>query len=242
MGAGLHVVGDLDEVIDLASLADDGATEAGAIDGGIGPNLDVITDLHNAGLRNLDMPSLLELITKATGTDDGTRLKDHSISKDAALTDDGAGMKVTTFTKAHFVADQASGSNHGIGSDHSPLSNHGQGTDGDTLSQGCRGCHNRRGMDTRCGHHLGGCKGRHDRGKGGGGISHPKNYWSDLLRELHGNKNGRGLAGAKLSQIAGIPEKSDITRTSLLQGGDTGDLEIIRSLGKFQSCDGRQFQ
>ena len=66
MRTDLHIVGDLHQIIDLTPLADNGASEAGAVDGGIGSDLDVITDLNNAGLGNLEMASLLELVAEST--------------------------------------------------------------------------------------------------------------------------------------------------------------------------------
>src|SRR5207237_360552 len=51
--ANAHVVGDVNEVVDLSSVANDGVVDAAAVDGGVGANLDVVTDDTAADVRNL---------------------------------------------------------------------------------------------------------------------------------------------------------------------------------------------
>ena len=48
-----HIVGDLDEIVDLGALADHGVADRAAVDGGVGADLDIVLDDDAADLRNL---------------------------------------------------------------------------------------------------------------------------------------------------------------------------------------------
>ena len=49
------VVSDLDQIIDLAALADDRLSETSPVNGGICPDLDVIANLHSTHLIDFHM-------------------------------------------------------------------------------------------------------------------------------------------------------------------------------------------
>ena len=55
MPADLHIVADLDQIIDLAAFADHRVAQRAAVDGGAGADLDTVLDDDAAQLRNLDM-------------------------------------------------------------------------------------------------------------------------------------------------------------------------------------------
>src|SRR5690606_6646019 len=58
--AQLHVVRDLDEVVELAAVADDRVVERAAIDGAVRADLDIVADHDAAELGNL-LPALLRV-------------------------------------------------------------------------------------------------------------------------------------------------------------------------------------
>src|SRR5712691_13327403 len=58
------VVADLDEVVDLAAPPDPGFTERRAVDGGIGADLDVVSDAQASDLRDLAMRRTVERVAE----------------------------------------------------------------------------------------------------------------------------------------------------------------------------------
>src|SRR5262249_56148300 len=54
MASDRAVMADLDQIIDLGALANDGVAAAAPVDRGIGADLDVVLDDHPARLRDLD--------------------------------------------------------------------------------------------------------------------------------------------------------------------------------------------
>src|SRR5580658_6763490 len=73
MPAYRHVVGDLDKVVDLGALADDGWAERAAIDGGVGANLHVIVNYDVAGLEHFAVAALVKYIAVTIRADDRAR-------------------------------------------------------------------------------------------------------------------------------------------------------------------------
>ena len=91
VGADFDIVGNLDEVVDLRSLANDRRIETGTIDGCIGANLDIVFDNDNADLLEFMMASIcIGRIAKSARTDDRAALNNHAIAQSAAFAD-GAG-------------------------------------------------------------------------------------------------------------------------------------------------------
>ena len=60
-----YVVGDLAEVIDFCAFSDDGFPEAGAIDGGICADLDVVMDFYDADLFDFYVAAIEKLVAVA---------------------------------------------------------------------------------------------------------------------------------------------------------------------------------
>src|SRR5690606_15154208 len=72
--ADLHVVGDHDLVVQLDAIADQGVRQRAAIDGGVGTDLDIVTDAHPAKLGDLLPGALLFGKAEAFSANHSTRL------------------------------------------------------------------------------------------------------------------------------------------------------------------------
>src|SRR2546423_691060 len=83
----LHVVTDLDEVIDLCSLADDGFAEGSPIDRCSRANFDVVFDLDNPDLRDLVMSAGVSREAVTVGTDDDAAVNDAAVPDATAIVD-----------------------------------------------------------------------------------------------------------------------------------------------------------
>src|SRR5215831_942713 len=83
--ADLDVVADLHKVVDLRAPTDDGPTEHGAVDRGVGTDVHVVLDHDDADLRDLAMPGAVEDVAEPVAPDDGTRLDDHPAAEADAL-------------------------------------------------------------------------------------------------------------------------------------------------------------
>ncbi|SDG77994.1 hypothetical protein SAMN04487974_10843 [Pelagibacterium luteolum] len=75
------IVPDLDKIIDLAPLADDGIAKRTSIDRGVRANLHAILDDHAPKLWNFAMPVSAQLKSKAFGTNDDAGLNNHIIAQ-----------------------------------------------------------------------------------------------------------------------------------------------------------------
>src|SRR5947207_1906611 len=85
----LHVVPDLDQVIDLGPLAYHGFAERGAVDRRSGADLDVVLDPDNADLRDLVVLTLVRSKAIAVRANDDATVNDATITNPGAVVDDG---------------------------------------------------------------------------------------------------------------------------------------------------------
>ena len=102
-----HVVADLNQVVDFGAFLNPSAAEAGAVDGGIGANLDIAVDLNSAGLGDFFMTTFTEFVTKPLGADHDSIVKDHSVAHRATLAYGDVGVEMAVVTKRRFFADKA---------------------------------------------------------------------------------------------------------------------------------------
>ena len=84
--ADLHVVADVDEVIDFCAAADAGFVERAAVDGRVGSDLDVVFDDEASDLRELLVASGLGVadVAEAFTAEDGSCLHDDAIAESGA--------------------------------------------------------------------------------------------------------------------------------------------------------------
>src|SRR5205807_5543977 len=92
MFADLHVVPDLDQIIDLGPLTNHSFAERGAVDCGASADLDVIFDSDNADLRDLVMLAAVRGKTIAIGPDHDTAMDNAAVADAGAVIDDDVGI------------------------------------------------------------------------------------------------------------------------------------------------------
>ncbi len=83
----LHVVADLDQVIDLGPLPDHGLAESGAIDRRSGADFHIVLDPDNADLRDLMVLPLVKREPVAIGADDHAGMDDATTADARAVVD-----------------------------------------------------------------------------------------------------------------------------------------------------------
>ena len=93
MGADRHVMGDLDQVIDLGALLDQRLADGGSIDRNISAEFDVILDRDPAELRNLIVSSLILHIAESVASDNRAAVDDDPRADGAAFPDDDVGIE-----------------------------------------------------------------------------------------------------------------------------------------------------
>src|SRR2546423_6614363 len=103
MLAHLHVVADLDQIIDLCPFSDHGFAEGGAIDCRPGADLNIVLDPDDADLRDLVMLPLVERESVTIGADD------HAGMDDAPAADPGAVVDGNARINDAVVADNRAG-------------------------------------------------------------------------------------------------------------------------------------
>ena len=115
MFADVDVVSDLDEVIDFGAFADDGSSEARAINGGVRADFDVIFDDDDSELGDFCMFTVDFFEAEAIAADDGSGVEDNAIADFATREDGGAWVEVAVSSYVSFVADVAMGFESGVG-------------------------------------------------------------------------------------------------------------------------------
>jgi hypothetical protein len=89
----LNIVGNLYLVIDFRPLSNHCGLETGPVYGCVGPNLNIIVENDITQLVKLGMPPLVvRAVSIPTRANDGPRLHNDTISKDALFTDDNMGV------------------------------------------------------------------------------------------------------------------------------------------------------
>src|SRR5262245_51758131 len=69
-----YIVGNLDQVIDLRAFADNGWAQGTAVNGYVGPDLDVVAQYYVPDLRHLAVKTRIQHVTKAISADDAPRV------------------------------------------------------------------------------------------------------------------------------------------------------------------------
>src|SRR3989454_3991627 len=223
MGADPDVVADLDLVVELDAVLDDGIVERAAIDGGVRPDLYVVADDHAPRLRNLDPAVSVGRHSESVGPDHRPGV-DHR-----ALADRAARIDRDRRVEAAFLAD------------HRPVPDAAAGIDDDALAQARsradaasradrRGVGNdRAGLDHRLRVHA---RSRARLGaqqlRGAGKINvrvlakdaGQRRRVAFAARENH----RRGPGGAQLPPVLRMGEKRQVSRTGALQRGHPENL------------------
>lgn len=83
--ADVHVVADLDQVVELHAIFDDRVFEGTAIDAGIGPDLDIVADADGTELFDLDPRTFVRGQPEAVGANHHARVQQTAGADGAAL-------------------------------------------------------------------------------------------------------------------------------------------------------------
>lgn len=109
MGTDRHVMGDLDQIVDLGALLDDRLADGGSVDCDIRPKLNVILDRNSAELGNFIMLSLILHIAESVAPDHRAAVNDHPRSDRTAFPDDDVGIQQRIVPDRRIVADKNTG-------------------------------------------------------------------------------------------------------------------------------------
>ena len=122
----LHVVPDLDEIIDLCPLAYYGFTESGTIDRSSRADLDVVFDPNNSDLRDLVMFAVVSREAVTVGADDNAAMNDAAVANPRVVVDDDIRINdaIVADRRAGFDGDALE--NRNVISDHDILSDNGE--------------------------------------------------------------------------------------------------------------------
>src|SRR5690606_31554005 len=126
----LDVMGDLDLVIQLDAVADDGIADSATIDGGIGTDLHVITDQHAADLGDLLPTAAVVGKAEAFATDHCTGLNDHPLTHTHVVVQGDARSQPAVGTDTAARADEALCAQSDVGTDNRVRLDHRTGADG----------------------------------------------------------------------------------------------------------------
>ena len=106
MGTDRHVMGDLDQIVDLGALLDDRLTKCGSINRDIRPDLDVILDRDSPKLGNFVMLSLVLHIAESVASNHRAAVNDHPRANRAAFPDHNVGIEQRIISDRCIVADK----------------------------------------------------------------------------------------------------------------------------------------
>src|SRR5579863_3052045 len=103
------IVRDVDHIVELRAVANYGDTERGAVDAGVGPDLDIVADRDGTNLRDLLISAVCHFEPEAIRPDDGARVNDAAGAHDYPFIDGDAGVKDAVFADFNIGTNGASG-------------------------------------------------------------------------------------------------------------------------------------
>src|SRR5882724_3966850 len=143
-----HIVADLNLVVDFGTLTDHGVTQASAVDGGTGADLDIVLDHDATGLRHLLMAIGAEENEAVAILSDAAAGMDQDVVADQRKLDGGARADVAVAADPDIGGDHRTGADHRAGADLGPRADHGQGIDDHAVFQAGGRVDDRRRCDT----------------------------------------------------------------------------------------------
>ena len=221
-----HIVADLDEVIDFRASLNPGATKSGAVDGGIGSDLNIVVDLDGAGLRDFVLAAFAEFVAEAVGSDDDSRVDDDAVADAAALAHRHAMVQVAILPDHGFLAHHGVRGEDGAGTQNGVFFHHAIGPDGASLADPGRFVDDGTGMDAGLVFQRLGREEREERGESFGRILDMQAVGAEIFGELLGNEDGGGARLAERDDVFRISEKRKIAGIGIGQRGDAGDFDI----------------
>lgn len=215
----------LDEVIDLGAGANAGGADAGAIDTGVGLDLDPVAQNSGAGLGNL-VPAPLFIFSEAeaVGADDGAILQHHIVANPAVFAHNGVRVREEAIADVHTGVNDNVGEEDRVGTNDGFFADDNIGADMRASTNFRAGMHDGRGMnaggpDRRLIENL-------DRLRESEiGIPETQGRGGDI-GEVRADKNSRSMRGAGEGGVLWVGNEGDLTRAGFFDAGDTGDFEI----------------
>src|SRR6185437_2253611 len=114
--ADADVMADLDQVVDLAALANDRVANGAAVDGGTGADFDIVLNNDAADLRDLQMAAAAHHEAEAVLPDLAARMDDDAIA-DQRVADDGSRADRAVAPDPHLSSDHCGGADDGAAAD-----------------------------------------------------------------------------------------------------------------------------
>ena len=213
------VVGDLDQVIHLGALADNGRAERATVHGHICPQLDVVADDDVADLGHLAMDAVIQNVAEAIRADDRAGMDADAVADFSAGIERDVGKEVDVLAQQAIRANAVKGLQHGSRADPHPLAQDAIGPDvGRRVHLGA-GWDDRRGVNAGGEGRLGEEQ-RQGFGKSNAGIGHAD---EGLAAGGDQSVNNDGGCGALLGpgEVIIVLGKSKVTRLGAVRGGET---------------------
>src|SRR5258708_2255094 len=107
MVANLHVVPDVDKIVEFDALGNAGIVQRAAIDGGVCADFDIVRDLHDADLRKFPVAAIAVDVTEAVRANHRSRVNLDTIADSSACVHGHAGIQAAIFTNPASRADDA---------------------------------------------------------------------------------------------------------------------------------------
>jgi hypothetical protein len=104
-----NIVGDLNQIVDFRSAADNRASQGCPVDRSIGADLDVVFDLDDSDLGDLDAFVAFPRVTEAVTADHHTGMQDNAISQPATFPDDHVRVEHAVSAHMNAFADENAG-------------------------------------------------------------------------------------------------------------------------------------
>src|ERR1035437_8791952 len=111
--ANMHVMADLDQVVELDPIFNHGVLERAPVDAGIGANLDIIANAHRTQLFNLFPSPRARRKTETVSPDDDARMHDAAFAQRAVLAHRHPRLKFGPGPNACATFDHAKGTDAG---------------------------------------------------------------------------------------------------------------------------------
>jgi len=127
----LHVVRDLNLIVELATLTNHGVINRSAVNCGVRTNLAIITNANGTCLRNLDPLAAIACEPKSIRTDDCTRMDNDARSNHASRINCDSRIEATLFADRGTFTHDATCTNPGALTESSPGADHSACLDGD---------------------------------------------------------------------------------------------------------------
>ncbi len=220
---------DLDQIVDLGAVVDQGVSDRSAVNAGVGLNIDVGADENGSGLWDF-MPASEFIFGKAEAvcSDDGSVFEGDMVAKLAALADNGVGVGEEMVANGHVAIEDDVRQDGGVCADVDIGREDSVGTDVSAGTKRSGGIDDRSGVYARS---VGGRLIKEGKSLGEGEIGIVKPEGRDVeVRKIRGDENGGGAGGARKGAVFGVGDKGEFGWTGVFKaahcGNDDGSVAV----------------